>query len=71
MGKYIRTLTIQFDTKLHPKEVTLFRGAVIASLKEKNILFHNHEESGSQRYSYPLIQYKQLQGKAIRSDLTN
>jgi len=64
MGKYIRTLTIQFDALLHPKEVTQFRGAVIASLKEKNILFHNHEESGSQRYSYPLIQYKRLHGKA-------
>ena len=65
MGKYIRTLTIQFDTKLHPKEVPFFRGAVIASLNEKDILFHNHNiESGSQRYSYPLIQYKRLHGKA-------
>ena len=59
----IKTLTIQFSNSISAKEITLFRGAVIQSLEEKNILFHNHTENGF-RYSYPLIQYKRIRGKA-------
>jgi hypothetical protein len=33
-------------------------------LNSKNILFHNHHEKGGLRYSYPLIQYKRIHGKA-------
>jgi hypothetical protein len=29
-----------------------------------NMLFHNHTEDGGFRYSYPLIQYKRIHGKA-------
>lgn len=65
MAKYIRTLTIQTDVDIHQKEVPLFRGAVLNSLGEKaNLLFHNHLDNDKFRYSYPLIQYKRLGGKA-------
>ena len=65
MAKYIRTLTIQTDADIHQNEVPLFRGAVLKSLGEKaNLLFHNHLDDDKFRYSYPLIQYKRLGGKA-------
>lgn len=65
MAKYIRTLTIQTDADIHQKEVPLLRGAVLNSLGEKaNLLFHNHLNDDKFRYSYPLIQYKRLGGKA-------
>lgn len=65
MAKYIRTLTIQTDADIHQKEVPLFRGAILNSLGEKaNLLFHNHLDEDKFRYSYPLIQYKRLGGKA-------
>ena len=44
-------------------KISKFRGAIIASMDNSNVLFHNHEESGL-RYSYPLIQYKVLDNKA-------
>lgn len=65
MAKYIRTLTLITDAEIHHNEIPLFRGAVLNSLGEKaNLLFHNHLEDGKFRYSYPLIQYKRLGGKA-------
>lgn len=65
MAKYIRTLTIQTDADIHQKEVPLFRGAVLNGLGEKaNLLFHNHLDDDKFKYSYPLIQYKRLGGKA-------
>jgi len=65
MGKFIRTLTIQTDGEIHNSEIPLFRGAVISSLGEKaNIFFHNHIKDDTYRYSYPLIQYKRLDGRA-------
>lgn len=63
--KYIRTLTILTDAEIHQNEIPLFRGAVINSLGEHpNVYFHNHLDDDRFRYSYPLIQYKQLGGKA-------
>lgn len=59
----IPTFVIQFDNELESKALPYFRGAVIASLEKKDILFHNHEGNGL-RYSYPLIQYKRLHKKA-------
>lgn len=65
MTKYIRTLTVLTDAEIQQKEVPLFRGAVLNCLGDKaNILFHNHLEENKYRYSYPLIQYKRLGGKA-------
>ena len=63
--KYIRTLTVLTDAEIHQNEVPLFRGAVIHSLGEHpNVYFHNHLDDDKFRYSYPLIQYKRLEGKA-------
>lgn len=65
MGKYIRTLTIIFDAEINFKEIPLFRGAVLKSLGDKaNLLYHNHITDDTFRYSYPLIQYKRIRGKA-------
>lgn len=65
MGKYIRTLTVFFDTDISYKEIPLFRGAVLKSLGDKaNVLYHNHTGGETFRYSYPLIQYKRLNGNA-------
>ena len=65
MAKYIRTLTVITDTEIKQKEVPLFRGAVLKSLGEKaDLLFHNHTGENTFRYSYPLIQYKRLNGRA-------
>lgn len=59
----IPTFVIQFGNEIESQAIPYFRGAVIASLEKKDILFHNHEENGL-RYSYPLIQYKRLHKKA-------
>ena len=65
MSKYIRTLTVTFDTDIEFKEIPLFRGAVLKSLGDKaNLLYHNHTSENTFRYSYPLVQYKCLHGKA-------
>lgn len=59
----IPSLTIRFNTPIHPSELPLFRGAVISALPHNSVLFHNHLGDGL-RYSYPLIQYKLLEGKS-------
>jgi hypothetical protein len=65
MSKYIRTLTVTFDTEIDFKEIPLFRGAVLKSLGDNaNLLYHNHISDHTFRYSYPLVQYKCLHGKA-------
>jgi hypothetical protein len=65
MAKYIRTLTVYTNLEIQQKEVPLFRGAVLNVLGDKaNLLFHNHVGDTQYRYSYPLIQYKRLGGKA-------
>lgn len=61
----IRTLTLLFDNEIARHEIPLFRGAVIASMRgDANVLFHNHRIEEGYRYSYPLIQYKRIHGKA-------
>ena len=63
--KYVRTLTVTFDTEIEFKEIPLFRGAVLKSLGDKaSLLYHNHISDHSFRYSYPLVQYKCIHGKA-------
>ncbi len=65
MGKYVRTLTVYYDTDISSKEIPLFRGVVLKSLGDQaNVLYHNHTGNNTFRYSYPLIQYKRLGGKA-------
>ena len=60
---YVKSLILKFDIPLRQSEITKFRGAVVASLENKDILFHNHSKNGL-RYSYPLIQYKTINQKA-------
>lgn len=63
--KYVRTLTVITDAEIRQNEIPLFRGAVIHSLGEHpNVYFHNHLDDNKFRYSYPLIQYKRIEGKA-------
>ena len=57
------TVIIQFNNEIEPRAIPFFRGAVIASLADKSILFHNHDDD-KLRYSYPLIQYKLIHKKA-------
>ena len=65
MAKYIRTLTVFYDTEISSREIPFFRGAVLKSLGDKaDVLYHNHTGDTTFRYSYPLIQYKRLGGKA-------
>lgn len=59
----IPTFIIQFDNEIESKAIPYFRGAVIASLEKKDILFHNHDED-KLRYAYPLVQYKRIHQKA-------
>lgn len=60
----LATFFIQYASEINTRDISHFRGAVIASLEKKNILFHNHEDDEKLRYSYPLIQYKRFKGKA-------
>lgn len=65
MNKIVRTLTLVYDIDLKPWEIPLFRGAVIGcSGDDDNLLYHNHIGDNKLRYSYPLIQYKRIGGKA-------
>lgn len=64
-GKYVRVLRVLFDGELSNIEVTSFRGAVLQAMQQKGHLFyHNHISDDEFRYSYPLIQYKTMKGKA-------
>lgn len=60
----VRTLIIRFKNDISKAEIKYFRGAVIHAMSYANILFHNHQEDGGFRYSYPLIQYKRINGRA-------
>jgi hypothetical protein len=51
--------------EIRQKEVPLFRGAVLKSMGDQaDLLYHNHVGNDKLRYSYPLIQYKRIGGKA-------
>lgn len=63
MSSKLPTIIVRFDNELEANAVQFFRGAVIASLEKKDILFHNHD-ADKLRYSYPLIQYKRILKKA-------
>jgi len=60
---HLKILFVRFSNRIREYEVTKFRGAVIASLENKDVLFHNHQGEGF-RYAYPLIQYKRINGQA-------
>ena len=65
LSKFIRILTVYFDMDIRYGEIKFFRGSVIRCIgKQGSVLFHNHASDDQYRYSYPLIQYKRLNGKA-------
>ncbi len=59
-----KTLIIRFNNEIQHDEIPLFRGAIIQATEHANLLFHNHNDDSSFRYSYPLIQYKRINKKA-------
>lgn len=58
----IRVVTVLFANKISVREIPYFRGSII-QLADGDEHFHNHTENGF-AYSYPLIQYKCLNGMA-------
>lgn len=60
----IRYLRIRFSENVFPKEIPLFRAAVIEKTKRESNLFHNHHDDRGFLYRYPLIQYKVTNKKA-------
>lgn len=63
-SKKVHVLTVRCTNEIKQHEIALFRGAVNAALgHDANVLFHNHQNDNF-RYSYPLIQYKRIGGKA-------
>lgn len=60
---HLQTVKISFpDISLHPHYGHKLRGYFGNLFKEKSPLLHNHYESGELRYSYPLVQYKIIDG---------
>lgn len=59
----IPILVIRFANEITAAELPFFRGAIISKVPAALTLFHNHIDTGF-RYSYPLIQYKRIDGKA-------
>lgn len=59
----LKTFRVDFINTISFNELPSFRGAIIAATEGKNVLFHNHI-GNNYRYSYPLIQYKRIAGKA-------
>jgi len=60
----IRIIRVEFQDTIHFNEICEFRNAVIERVGEKNGYFTNIIPARDVRYAYPLIQYKQLYGKA-------
>ena len=55
--------TIQFEETLNDTEIRCFRGAIIDLVGKENSSFHNHLEGQRLAYSYPLVQYKRIDGR--------
>lgn len=60
----IKFLTIKFANDIRGFDISKFRGAIIEAAGKEHVLFHNHDENNF-RYSYPLIQYKQINRKPV------
>jgi hypothetical protein len=63
MENPVSVTTVLLELAISPKEVQYFRGSIIR-LSNGNPLFHNHVGEKGYHYSYPLIQYKRIQGYA-------
>lgn len=60
-GATQRILTVQFSGRLSPWEIPAFRGAIGHKVGPDAVYFHHHEGE-KLRFSYPLIQYKRING---------
>lgn len=60
----IQISTLHFNLNLKPREISMFRGAIIALTSREKQLFHNHLDKSGYRYAYPLIQYKLINKRA-------
>ncbi|MCB9053966.1 MAG: hypothetical protein H6556_31585 [Lewinellaceae bacterium] len=58
----IRLLRVVFDTRILPREIPAFRGAVVEKVGLEHEWFHNHNNASDAKvayhYRYPLVQYK-------------
>ena len=64
-SNFIQVFLVKFTNEISFNEITYLRGAILAALGDKaGLLFHNHIDENAFRYSYPLIQYKRIKGKA-------
>lgn len=62
-GKMVTVLVVRYGTEIAEREIPYLRGAVIQAAGCDNILLHNHVDE-QLRYSYPMVQYKRLDGRA-------
>ena len=62
-GKVVTVLVARYDTEITEREIPYLRGAVIQAAGRDNVLLHNHVDD-KLRYSYPMVQYKRLDGQA-------
>lgn len=61
----IQVFLVKFTNDISFHEIPFLRGAILAALGDgAGLLFHNHIDDNAFRYSYPLIQYKRIKGKA-------
>lgn len=58
----IRTLFVRFARKIPDGLIPAFRGAVIETVGRENTMYHNHLGDDMLLYSYPLVQYKTVNG---------
>lgn len=59
----INIAVLKFEETLSDMELRCFRGAIVELVGKDNVLFHNHLEGKRLSYSYPLVQYKHIDGK--------
>lgn len=53
---------LKFEEKLDTEELQCFRGAIVNLVGKENVAFHNHLANGKVHYTYPLVQYKLIDG---------
>lgn len=56
-------VVLKFEETLSDTEIRCFRGAVVDLVGKEKVAYHNHLEGERLAYSYPLVQYKRIDGK--------
>lgn len=63
----MKIYNLQLDMPLHPRNLSGFRAAIVELLGREYEMLHNHDNSEKKahyHWSYPLLQYKVIRGKA-------